>query len=539
MDLTRSRTLVVDDHPGMLASLSRALEACGIRSPQAVRSAREAVARLRNMRYDIVLADFDLGLGPDGQQLLEYCRNERLLAPTAVFMMVTAERAYDRVMSAAELAPDDYLVKPFTEETLRLRLVRALERKKALAEIHELRASGRHEALLQACDRLIGAEPRFAFELARIKGDALLALARHGEAQAVFEQVLHARAVPWARLGMARALEGLGRYAEARSILTELLADAPEYLAAYDQLSQLHGRCDNEDDAKAVLQMALEVSPNAVHRHKTIGALALRARDLETAEAAYNNVVRKSRHGFAPNPDDHLTLSRIYMDRAKYSQALDTLAEARRTFPASATVQASACAVESLVHSRAQNPRDARKALDEALAAANAQGVDLARDIVLDLARACYLNKREAEGAALMRRLVSNNHDDSQLLDQVRRMYRDIDREEQGETLVERCIDDAVRINNEGVALAKSGDLDGAIERLQEAAETMPDNAHIVMNAAHALVSHMQVHGLQADKRDRVEAYLRRVHLRHPEHPKYLQVAELYRQLLQALQAAA
>ena len=40
-------------------------------------------------------------------------------------MMVTAERTYDRVMSAAELAPDDYLVKPFTEETLRLRLVRA------------------------------------------------------------------------------------------------------------------------------------------------------------------------------------------------------------------------------------------------------------------------------------------------------------------------------------------------------------------------------------------------------------------------------
>ena len=32
MDFNRSRTLVVDDHPGMLASLARALEACAIRA---------------------------------------------------------------------------------------------------------------------------------------------------------------------------------------------------------------------------------------------------------------------------------------------------------------------------------------------------------------------------------------------------------------------------------------------------------------------------------------------------------------------------
>jgi len=67
----------------------------------------------------------------------------------------------------------------------------------------------------------------------------------------------------------------------------------------------------------------------------------------------------------------------------------------------------------------------------------------------------------------------------------------------------------------------------------------MPDNAHIVMNAAHALISHMQLHGLQADKRERVEAYLHRVRLRHPEHPKFLQVTDLYRQLLRDFQVAA
>lgn len=539
MDLNRSRTLVVDGHPGTLASLTRALEGCGIRSPHAVRSAREAATRLRNMRYDVVLADFDLGPGPDGQQLLEHCRNEGLLAPAAVFMMVTAERGYDRVMAAAEFAPDDYLVKPFTEETLRARLTRALERKHALALIRELDAQGDHEAVLAACDRLLAAEPRYAFDLARMKGAALLALARHGEARAVYEQVLQGRTVPWARLGLSRALEGEGRYQQARSLLTELLADAPEYLAAYDALAQLHRRCDNEDDAKAVLQMALEVSPNAVHRHKAVGALALRAGDLETAEVAYSAIVRRNRHSFAPAPEDHLTLSRIYLDRAKFTQALDTLADAKRAFGESPSVRAAASAVECMVHTKADNPREARKALDEALAAASREDANLPQDIALELARACYLNRREHEGAALVQRLVSNNHDDEQLLEAVQRMYQGIDREEQGQSIIERCVTNAVGINNEGVARAKAGDLDGAIELLEEAARTMPDNAHIVMNAAHALISHMQLYGMQHDKRTRVEAYLRRVGERHPEHPKYRQVAALYRHLAQTQRNAA
>ena len=143
---------------------------------------------------------------PDGQQLLEHCRREQLLAPAAVFLMVTAERGYDRVMSAAEMAPDDYLVKPFTEETLRLRLTRAIGRKHALAAIQELRARGEHAALIAACERQSTVDPQHASELGRMKADALLALGRYREACDEFERLVAAHAAPWARLGMARAL---------------------------------------------------------------------------------------------------------------------------------------------------------------------------------------------------------------------------------------------------------------------------------------------------------------------------------------------
>ncbi len=541
MDLNRKRVLVVDDHPGMLNSLRRALELCGISGCHAVRNAHEAVARLRNMRYDIVLADFDLGPGPDGQQLLEHCRAENLLVPSAIFVMVTSERSYDRVMSAAENAPDDYLVKPFTEETLRLRLVRALERSRSLSSVRELRAKGRHEELVQACDSLSASEPKLALELSRMKGDALLALERYAQARAVFAQVVQARALPWARLGVARAQAGLGEVEQARVALTELLADAPEFLAAYDFLSELHNRGHNDEDAKAVLKMAIEVSPNSLRRHKAVGEIALRSNDLETAEAAFSTLVRKSRHAFARSPDDHLKLSRIYLQREKFAEALDTVAEVKKTFPDWPVVRMSACAVESLIHSKAQNPRDARRSLDEALEAAKISGGASALDAesALELAQACYRQNREHEAAELVQQVVSNNHDDARLLAEVGKMYVVLDRAEQGQTLIDRCVNNAVSINNEGVSRAKSGDLEGAIELLEEAAKAMPDNAHIVMNAAHSLIAHMHLHGLQTDKQARVSTYLDRVGDRNPTHPKYLQVSALYQKLLQKYKVAA
>src|SRR5690606_10394836 len=146
----------------------------------------------------------------------------------------------------------------------------------------------------------------------------------------------------------------------------------------------------------------------------------------------------------------------------------------------------------------------------------------------LELAQACYLHHREHDAVALVEQVVSNNHDDGQLLQSVRAMYDRIDRKDQGETLIERCVNDAVAINNEGVMRARNGDLDGAIELLEEAASVRPDNVHIVMNAAHSLIAHMQLHGLQSDKLEKVQTYLERVEERNPAHSKYRQVLALH-----------
>ena len=127
---------------------------------------------------------------------------------------------------------------------------------------------------------------------------------------------------------------------------------------------------------------------------------------------------------------------------------------------------------------------------------------------------------------------------DEAILADVRALFGKLDRADQGESLIERCVSNAVSINNEGVTRAKNGDLAGAIELLEEAARAMPDNVQIVMNAAHSLIAHMQMHGLQNDKLRQVKDYLERVAERNPAHPKYLQVFGLYAQLAQKSRAS-
>ncbi|WP_230369681.1 response regulator [Paludibacterium denitrificans] len=82
--------------------------------------------------FDVVLCDYDLGNGYDGLYLFEEVKERNLIKQSCVFMIVTGERRAQRVISAAELAPDDYLLKPFTGEVLSQRLEKAMRRARSV-----------------------------------------------------------------------------------------------------------------------------------------------------------------------------------------------------------------------------------------------------------------------------------------------------------------------------------------------------------------------------------------------------------------------
>ena len=98
--------LIIEPHAGMRASIHNMLNLCGLTKIDHAGSSNSAIKHLGLKSFDLVLCEYDLEGGQDGQQLLEDLRHHKLIPLSTMFFMVTAEGNYGKVVSAAELAPD-------------------------------------------------------------------------------------------------------------------------------------------------------------------------------------------------------------------------------------------------------------------------------------------------------------------------------------------------------------------------------------------------------------------------------------------------
>ncbi|MBJ7313612.1 response regulator [Rugamonas sp. CCM 8940] len=116
--------LLIDDCSGIRKLLRESLRNMGAKYIDQASDGAEAIAMLTNKRYDIVLCDYHLDEGRNGQQILEEARSKNTLMPSAMFIMVSAEKGAENVIGTAEHLPDAYLIKPITEGILTTRLNR-------------------------------------------------------------------------------------------------------------------------------------------------------------------------------------------------------------------------------------------------------------------------------------------------------------------------------------------------------------------------------------------------------------------------------
>lgn len=183
--------LVIEDSATMRAWLRNAIADAGGLRIDLADSYFNALNRIKQKGgYDIVLCDYILSDTRDGQQLLDEVRRNRLLPQAALWIMITGEQQYEQVFSAAELAPDDYLIKPITPALLAERMQRAWDRRNTLKVATQLFDAQRYAEALTVCEQMIGSRARFAIGFRRIAGDCLLALERYGDAHDHYEAIL-------------------------------------------------------------------------------------------------------------------------------------------------------------------------------------------------------------------------------------------------------------------------------------------------------------------------------------------------------------
>lgn len=274
-DIHECRALVVEGNPTTRSILVAQLRDFGVGHVQQVSRAVDARRALEFKEFDIVLCEQQFhGSNYSGQALLDDLRRANLLPFSTVFVMITSEASYDKVAEAAESALDSYLLKPHTATILGDRLIKARHRKKTLKPIFDALAADEFEQAAKLClQRFSQREPYWLYA-ARIGAEVLLRLGRHADAQKLFEAVIAAQALPWAKLGVARAQAESGQTAAAIQTLAALTSENPGYTDGYDVLGRIHLEQGDLEQALAVYRLASESTPGSIVRLQKNGMLA-------------------------------------------------------------------------------------------------------------------------------------------------------------------------------------------------------------------------------------------------------------------------
>lgn len=235
----------------------------------------DARRKLEETSFDVVICEqhFERESG-SGQDLLDDLRRNQLLPFHTVFVMITAEATYAKVAEAAESALDAYLLKPHTAARLADRILQARERKQALRTIFSAIDAQDFEQAATLCLERFEARETYWLYAARIGAELLLRLSRVAEAQTLFEAVIEAKTLPWARLGVARAQLESGQPAKAATTLESLIRDDDAYADAYDVMGRAQFELGNFQNALATYQMATRLTPGSISRLLKHGMLA-------------------------------------------------------------------------------------------------------------------------------------------------------------------------------------------------------------------------------------------------------------------------
>jgi Flp pilus assembly protein TadD len=132
-------------------------------------------------------------------------------------------------------------------------------------------------------------------------------------------------------------------------------------------------------------------------------------------------------------------------------------------------------------------------------------------ELELDLAKAYIMIGDKEKGTEMIRHIVQGNHDNEEILDNVRIVFKEADLENEGQQIIKDATEEIIKMNNEGVKLAQDGKLADAIVYFEKAAAQLPDNKIINANAAQVLMLFMKAHGTNSQSLQNVKTYLDRV----------------------------
>ncbi|MFT2098753.1 response regulator [Marinomonas sp. 2405UD66-6] len=295
-DFSNKKALLIEDMAEARIMQRKMLTDFGFSSIDIAMKAETAIELLRSKSFDLILSDYNLGNGKDGQQLLEEVRHSKLIPNTATFLMVTAETSIEMVMGAIEFQPDGYITKPFSQAILQRRLAKLLQTKERMLDVNIALDAENYEDAITAATAAMEKYPALTGKCERIIGDCLLELKDYDKALTLFKNTIKERKMPWALFGKAKTNFLRGDFDKAEQNFRQLMLDNRFFVSAYDWLAKTQIAQGNSIEAQETLIDAIGKSPKNLLRQMELGRISMIIKDHLTAEMSYRRAVFLAKH---------------------------------------------------------------------------------------------------------------------------------------------------------------------------------------------------------------------------------------------------
>ena len=493
----QKRCLVIDDMPDIRVAITNMLRVFGVQEVDVVANGEQAMEICRTTQYDMVLCDYNLGPGMDGQQVLEELRFRNQLNNTSIFVMITAESSREMVLGALEYRPDDYVTKPITTALLRARLDKVVLRHQELIRIKQAMDEKDYVKAVASCDERLTDNTSYRSTCLQIKAEMHLRLFNFKQAEDIYRDVLKEHPVIWAKLGLGKTLVAKKEYADAQQKLQEVVDTDRRYVEAHDLLSEAYLATGDQIKAQESMQEAANISPKSVMRQRRLAALAKLNDDTEALLAASRQAIRVAKNSCYESEEDFFNLARELTDLSAdapaemaegyVKESFEVLGRLQKKsyFDTSADAQCNALKSRAMTHQRKTD--DAEKYLDKALSLVAKNADDIKPEAKLDLVKTLIKSGNKEKANQILHDLAEQNKDDLVLMAKVDALSEN-PRSQEGRTR-------AAHMTKNGIDLYDQKKYRDAINVFRNAVGVFPGHLGLNLNLIQAVVAQIKEGG--------------------------------------------
>lgn len=523
-EYAKKRFLIVDQLDSFCFSTKKTFKELGLKLVDTASSAQKVITGFENINYDVVLCNYDLGKGKNGQELLEELRYRKLLKFTGLFFIVSAEVEKGKVMGTIENEPDGYLVKPVIPKDLISRLEKSLKMKDAMRTIEVAIDEGDYLSAINYCDRKISEKDPYTARALKTKAWLYGKTGQLDLAKAVYEGILSKQSFLWAEYGLAKTFFKLKDYPEAEVALKRILEKDPEQLEALDLLAEIYKKQQHYADAQAYLKQAITLSPNALLRQKELADLCVLNKDDEDAFEAFKKMHKLSDQSIYAKPEQYFDYANFLIEQTKkhpetalnasqIKQAFELTESVKRRFSSQANIRDQSKLATAHIHISMGNDEEAQALINSVLKEEHINALD-AR--TLKLASSVI---KETGNVALAEQLLEKAADKAEndpdlIADIYEQLNRDITQEQRKEAALK---------NKAGIQHYTNNELKEAIAVLRDALSITPRHISLNLNLIQVLLK-LFTHSKEEKHLNEVNDLLKKIrHIPedHKEHRRY------------------